>query len=61
MGLLNLFFGDRQAEREHQERLEQIRLDANVKIQKSKDSTTKFTNAADNLGKVGSAYFEKKK
>lgn len=57
MGLLDKIFGDKQAEREHQERMAQIAADVNKTINKQDNSAKKTTSFFDNAGKVGEAYF----
>lgn len=56
MGFLDKIFGDKQAEREHQERMARIAADTQITINKQDNSTKKTTSALDNAAKVGEAY-----
>lgn len=57
MGFLDKIFGDKQAEREHQERMATIAAETQKTINKQDNSTKKTTSLLDNAAKVGEAYF----
>ena len=57
MGLLDKIFGDKQAEREHQERMAKIKSDLEITINKQDNNAKKTTSLFDNVGKCGEAYF----
>lgn len=56
MGLLDKIFGDKQAEREHKERLAQIVSDTTKIINKQDNSAKKTTSFFDNAGKLGESF-----
>lgn len=61
MGFLDKIYGDKQAEREHQERMAQIAADTNKEMNKQDNSAKKATSFFDNLGKVGEAWLNGEK